>query len=290
MHRSTRIAITTACTGVLSTACAVEYIDSILAERGVTECSSTGSSSGDDTTGSSSTSGSSSGTDETSDTGTSTSEGESTTESSSSGSESTSTGPEPPGCGDGVVEGEESCDDGNQTPGDGCQECTRDSLVFVSSEVYQGYALGGLYGADQRCRSLAGKAGLPRALTFKAWLSTAGMPAADRLVHSKGRYVLVNGLVVASNWVALTSGPLENPITVDEQSQTRDAPVWTGTLPGGDAAPATEFCADWDDESGADQFAGYGLSTSIDDTWSFFGTAPCGSEAPLYCIEQIEAP
>ncbi|MBK7830314.1 MAG: DUF4215 domain-containing protein [Nannocystis sp.] len=109
------------------------------------------------------------------------------------GDASTSTGV----CGDGVVEGDETCDDGNAMPGDGCQECERDSTVFITSEVYQGFALGGLYGADQRCQSLAAKAGLQHFLTFKAWLSTPSMSVADRFRHSRGRYVLVNGLVVA---------------------------------------------------------------------------------------------
>ena len=136
-------------TSVVSTACAVELIDSILAERGVTECSSTSGGEGDDTTGSSTSSGdSSSGT---------TSLGSSTssesTDTTSAGTWSGTTGSPPAVCGDGIVEGEEACDDGNETPGDGCQDCAKDSIVFVSSEVYQGFALDGLYGADQRSRS-----------------------------------------------------------------------------------------------------------------------------------------
>jgi len=189
-------------------------------------------------------------------------------------------------CGDGIVEGDEACDDGNVTPGDGCQECAKDSIVFISSEVYQGYALGGLYGADQRCQSLAAKAGLERFLTFKAWLSTPTMSAADRLLHSRGRYVLVNGLVVAQNWDALTSGTLENPIMVDEKSMTQDTLAWTGTLASGQPALGSEFCEDWDDDSGLLKLGGVGLSASTDYTWTFFEHGGCGSKIHLYCIEQ----
>ncbi len=215
---------------------------------------------------------------------TSTSSGGTTNEGSESGS--SSTGPALPVCGNGIVEGEETCDDGNATPGDGCQECAKDSIVFITSEVYQGLAIGGLYGADQRCRSLAAKAELPRFLTFKAWLSTPTMSAADRLLHSQGRYVLVNGLVVAQNWDALTSGNLENAIMVDEKSMTQNALVWTGTLASGQPALGSEFCGEWDDDAGLLKLGGSGVSASTDATWSFFDHNGCGSETHLYCVEQ----
>lgn len=268
---------------VLSTACAVEQIDAIIDQRGITDCPSSTSASGgshETSTGTTTSTGSSSsGNSATS----STTSGE--TASGSSGSES-STGAPQPVCGDGVVDGDETCDDGNDVPDDGCQECAKDSIVFISSEIYQGFALGGLKGADLRCQSLAAKAGLDRFLTFRAWLSTPSMSASDRLLHSRGRYVLVNGLVVAQNWDALTSGVLENAIAVDEHSQTQDWGVWTGTLPSGQPGLGSEFCEDWDDDSGLLRFGGTGLSTSIDGTWSFFDQGPCGSELRIYCVEQ----
>ncbi len=273
--------LVTLCSPILMAACAVEKIDAILADRGVTDCSSsTGDSSGGSETSTSTSTGTSTG---------ASSSAESTTSGggtsgTSSGSEST--GPSEPVCGDGVVEGDETCDDGNATPGDGCQECARDSIIFITSEVYQGFALGGLYGADQRCQSLAAKAGLQRFLTFKAWLSTPGVSVADRLVHSRGRYLLVNGLVVAQSWEALTSGTIETTITVDEKSQTQDTRAWTGTLASGEPAAGSEFCEDWDDDSGLLKFGGTGLSVNTDAAWSFFENGPCDSEFRLYCVEQ----
>jgi hypothetical protein len=127
---------------------------------------------------------------------------------------------------------------------------------------------------------------LPRFLTFKAWLSTLTMSAANRLLHSQGRYVLVNGLVVAQNWDALTSGILENAIMVDEKSMTQNALVWTGTLASGQPALGSEFCEDWDDDSGLLKLGGSGVSASTDATWSFFDHNGCGSETHLYCVEQ----
>jgi hypothetical protein len=168
------------------------------------------------------------------------------------------------------VEEGEICDDGNADPEDGCKECASDSIVFISSETYQGFKLGGLYGADQRCRSLAAKAGLLRPETFRAWLSTPTMSAADRLSHSRGRYTLVNGLVIAHDWASLTSGSLLNTITVDENSQYQDTRVWTGTLADGQPAVGSEFCGDWDDDSGFLIFGGAGRSLAADSGWSFF--------------------
>lgn len=271
----------------LPVGCTVASIDRILAERGVTECSSSTTAEVPDTTGTSTDSTTSTGSDTS---GTLESTSGSTSDDSGSGSttsdETNSTGEPGPICGNGVLEDGETCDDGNVEPDDGCQACARDSIIFLSSEVYQGFAIGGLIAADLRCRSLAAKAGLPRFETYRAWLSTPTMSAAQRLLHSRGRYVLVNGLVVAADWDALTTQPLLHPIMVDEFSQTHDMVAWTGTLASGDAAPGLDFCGDWDDDSGKTHFGGTGLTAMTDPTWSFFEDALCGFELHLYCVEQ----
>ncbi len=277
------------CALVGCTGCAVERIDQIIAEHGVTYWdSSTGETSAALDTSTSTTTSTSGTSGEDNNTSTSVDpmtgsegQGSETGVSSSSG-----TGNPAPVCGDGVVEGDEACDDGNDTPDDGCQKCMTDSIVFVSSEIYKGFALGGLYGADQRCRSLAAKANLPRFETFRAWLSTSKMPVAERLIHSWGRYKLVNGLVIAANWEALTTALLQNPIMVDEMSQTRDYGAWTGTLASGDAVPGSSFCGDWDDNSGKTIFGAAGLTKNVDATWSFFDDVECGTDLHIYCVEQ----
>jgi cysteine-rich repeat protein len=275
------------CSSLFAAGCIVERIDAIIADRGVTECSSSTDQSSGDIIGSTDTSTGTTDTsaNDSSTTDSSTSSGETTVQGSQSGS--SSTGPAS-SCGNGIVETGETCDDGNAIPGDGCQECAKDSVMFITSEVYQGFALGGLYGADQRCQSLAAKAGLEEFLTFKAWLSTPTMSVAERMRHSRGRYVLVNGAVVAQDWESLTSGTIENPIVVDENSHSQDTRAWTGTLANGQAAPGSEFCEDWSDDSGLLKFGGTGLSVNTDATWSFFDNAPCDSELRLYCIEQAE--
>ncbi|MCA9718121.1 MAG: DUF4215 domain-containing protein, partial [Myxococcales bacterium] len=69
-------------------------------------------------------------------------------------------------CGDGFtqVSNEEECDDGNEDDDDGCNTaCARDRVVFVTSEIYSGYELGGLVGADAICQSFANDAELENA-------------------------------------------------------------------------------------------------------------------------------
>jgi cysteine-rich repeat protein len=282
-HRPSVTWTTLLAVGSVLPACAIEYIDDLIDERGVTWCSettqivdtstgSTGSSESSGTTIVDTTSTASTGTSDTS-----TSMGDSNGEDSSSSSG--------PGsfCGDGVVDADETCDDMNDVSDDGCNACARDSIVFVTSQVYQGN-INGLDGADQRCRMLAAIAMLPRYETYRAWLSSSTTSAAERLIHSRGRYVLVNGLVVAQDWDTLVSGSIEHPINIDENSQTQSSRAWTGTLANGTAAPGAGFCADWtvvEPHQG-----GTGLVNMTDATWSFFENVPCSAELHLYCIEQ----
>jgi cysteine-rich repeat protein len=285
------LALTTFALACTLPACAIELIDDIIDERGVTYCSettqvldtSTGS------TGSSETGTTLADTTQSSTTGeTSTGMSESTGISESTGmseSEGTISTTDPgPICGDGFVEGEETCDDMNDIPDDGCNNiCARDSIVFITSQTYQGN-VNGLAGADQRCRMLAAIADLPRFETYRAWLSSSTKSAGERLLHSRGRYVLVNGLVVAQDWDALVSGTLEHPINVDENSQTQAFRAWTSTLASGEAAPGADFCDDW---TGVLDFdGGTGLPGATDVTWSFFENVPCDVELRLYCLEQ----
>jgi cysteine-rich repeat protein len=274
---------------LVATACAAEKIQDIIDQKGVTYCSMGHDGGGDDAAAdASSTAGHepcSTGTD--SSTGTSTTIAETSTgESSSTGDDTTSgTTTQAPVCGDGVVEGDETCDDMNKVPDDGCNNmCAKDSLIFVTSQVYPG-AINGLAGADQRCRMLAAIAGLPRFDTFRAWLSTAESSAADRLLHSRGRYVLVNTLVVAENWDGLVSGTLLHPINVDEMSQTQSIRSWTGTLFTGEPAFGSDFCDGWTTFSG-DLTGSTGIVPAVDATWSFFGEVSCDADLHLICVEQ----
>lgn len=192
-------------------------------------------------------------------------------------------------CGDGVVAGEEECDD----PGDtACFNCFRDRLVFVTSKFdFRGDFSLGPQSLDYWCNHLAALAGLlpvGQKGRFKPWISTSEGSAAERLHHSKGRYVLRNGLVFALNWDALVAGEILNALNVDENSQTRQVTVWTDTAPDGSALPG-EHCNDWTSDSG-ELLASYGESFALDGSWTLSvgeATNPdyCVGMSALYCFE-----
>ena len=196
-----------------------------------------------------------------------------------------------PTCGDGHVRAKvEECDDQNFEPGDGCHACCRTRLVFVTSDVYQPGQFMGLVGADQRCRSLAQQAGLKNFATFKAWLSDSKTSARQRMVHGRGRYELVNGLLVADSWEALVAGELQNPINATEKSETQDSGVWTATNPDGSTAQGTDHCLDWT-YTGVHHAAHWGAGGEVSPSWTMaateFNPTDCGSGLPIYCFEQM---
>jgi len=166
--------------------------------------------------------------------------------------------------------------------------------VFVTSATYQGGALGGLAGADAKCSDRAAAAGLDG--TFAAWLSDAGTSAAERLTHSTGSYVLVDGTTIAASWTDLLRGALAHAIDRDEGGQVRVAVptcmlvngAWTATTFDGAyyVAPSGEqySCGGWTDLHGNGVL---GDVSHSDATWTYSGCADlCTNVAALYCIEQ----
>ncbi|HEY8377729.1 MAG TPA: DUF4215 domain-containing protein, partial [Nannocystis sp.] len=219
-------------------------------------------------------------------------DGSSSTTGSSTTSSTTAPAPE---CGDGIVDPGEDCDDGNDDDDDGCtNNCGRDRLVFVTDAHYAGHALGGLDGADALCRAAAQQAGLPRPFAFKAWLSDRTTDARERLHHGRGRYLRLDGQVVARSWDDLVDGTLENPISVTETLKTYTGDVWTGTRPDGTCGPSKgDQCEDWTEADLLDPLNGgyHGYASEIDGLWTFvpdepITLGPCGGELALYCIEQ----
>lgn len=226
-------------------------------------------------------------------TGTSTSTTEpSTTTTTTSSSSTGSTGPVAI-CGDGHVDPDEDCDDANDIDTDGCnQQCGRDRLIFVTSSTYSGDLIKGLAGGDEICRDAAQKGGLPNALSFQAWLSDSVTSAIDRLPHHKGRYVRVDGLVVANGFDDLLDGELENPIVITEVDGVYEYGVWTGTRPDGTRGKGANHCEDWTFADAFDPQNGgfYGFAISWDERWTYEPKADinptfCGGELAIYCIE-----
>ncbi len=220
------------------------------------------------------------------------SSGESTVADDTEGtSASSSSGEAPAICGDGIVGGEEECDDLNDDDLDACSnDCARAFTIFVTSEEMYTGKINGLVGADNRCVNAALNAPLPRGLHYTALISDSTTDAAERLHHARGWYRLVNGLPVARGWDALMTGPLVHAVNVNEKSETADTRVWTGTAPGGFAVPGADHCSNWSIESNI--ITGhFGASAAVDSNWLYWSmnaTNPTDCYAPraLYCVEQ----
>ncbi len=281
-------------------ACAIERIEAILEAHGMTDAATTvadsdttlvdttGSSDADDTTGPASTGAVM--TTDAADTGQTTT-GEPGT---GIGTTGTTTGEALPVCGNGLLEPfsvpPEECDDGNEIADDGCDHtCAADRVVFVSSERYQAGYLESLQVADGLCVNMAVDVPtIANPLKFRAWLSDSETHARDRFATSRGRIVLVNGLVVADSWDDLLAGKLQNPIEVTADSQTYHGGVWTGTRPDGLGAGST-YCDDWTSYS-LNKLAHYGYSDQITAEWtlsaSFDNPFSCNGDFAIYCLEQ----
>jgi hypothetical protein len=167
-----------------------------------------------------------------------------------------------------------------------------DKIVFVTSSLYPA-DFGGLLAGDAICQGHADGAGLGG--VYMAWLSTFTATPALRLEHHPGRYVLVDGTVVAQSWVDLIDSSLVNPLVTTEWSTSvvPDTPcglpgVWTGTTEAGNKGSGGQ-CLNWTTTAGV-QSVVYGHLGAIDGQWSNGcyknDTGACDYLLPIYCFEQ----
>ena len=200
------------------------------------------------------------------------------------------TGASEPVCGDGIVQDDEECDDANDVADDRCRDCTKNRWIFASAAFHNNGDIGGLEGADSRCRQYALQSGKADDTwkTFIAWLSDADHDVRDRLYPGRGRYVRTDGIVVAEAVEQFFSGSLAAPINVDEHgNQDIGGGVLTGTQPDGTAAPGTH-CDNWTSSSLSDHSAFTGSVSSTTEFWTMFPDPPLPCTAlgaRLYCIE-----
>ncbi|MBK7077054.1 MAG: hypothetical protein IPH44_32665 [Myxococcales bacterium] len=220
-----------------------------------------------------------------------------------------------PSCSDGVRNGTEldvdcagNCGPGSCDPGQTCSTnadcasnlcngvCVAVKRVFVSSALYTGGQIGNLMGGDQKCQALANAAGLTG--TFRAWLSTTGTNARDRIVAADARFVLVDGTQVADNKADLLDGTLDNAITKTETGGVPSpsdgfcdaSTTWVhgSTRADGTLYDANANCANFTVDTGG---GGWGKWDTAGDTWSHAcgGGAPvnfCAKRAHVYCFEE----
>ena len=162
-------------------------------------------------------------------------------------------------------------------------------LVFVTSQDFNG-KLGGLAGADKKCQRLADSAGLGG--VFQAWLSDEDASPTTRFqTLSLGPYFLLNGVMVAANFVDLLDGSLNAAIGITERGGTvtaRTSIVYTATGPDGTfvGQPPDASCSGW-----TDGISGLGPVTGstrrrAGGRWTTASGSECVSPRRLYCFEQ----
>ena len=151
--------------------------------------------------------------------------------------------------------------------------------VFTSSMTYTGN-LGGLAGADAKCKLLAQSAGLGSG-TWVAWLSTNTTFAKDRIT-SAGPWTLVGLAGIAVTKAQLTAPPLGRPLRRNENGQAVNGLVWTGTAPNGTFTD--DDCNDWTTEFPFFHAAS-GDSLASGDVWTAATASDCQTPHRLYCFE-----
>jgi hypothetical protein len=172
--------------------------------------------------------------------------------------------------------------------------------VFVTAAVFDGN-LGGLSGADEKCRQAALAGGLPNASSagsYKAWLTDSdpmNAPVHRFNTSNKLIYVLPDAAksVVAVGWTALTTPPLARAIDVTETGGTPNIgricntfyEAFTNTYADGTQADAIHHCVNWT----SNVLPNLGFTGSIGNTnasWSKQCATACPSKTHLYCFQQ----
>ncbi|HTL39046.1 MAG TPA: DUF1554 domain-containing protein [Kofleriaceae bacterium] len=149
------------------------------------------------------------------------------------------------------------------------------NTVFVTRTKY-GADLGGLMGADDKCKMAADSVGLQG--TYVAWLSTTTVDAIDRLAGSRG-WVRVDGTPVLDR-VDLGLQTMFNGILLDETGSAVAGSIRTGTNSIGRKSPA---CADWTTTTGNDAINGIAEEGIPGFTSGNTGTT-CAAMIPIYCF------
>lgn len=213
-----------------------------------------------------------------------------------------------PRCGDGVIDPEhEFCDrgelNGTGTTDDAFAPCDfkcgyYGRLLFITAQAYDG-DLGGVSGADLKCRAAASKAGLPHANDYRTWLSDAIQAPLSRFEQwdLAVPLILSGGLVVADDLLDLVDhGPHIGIARTETGELLAQQPVWTNTSAFGESFSFADDCDAW--ISASDLLtARQGLNAlAVEDGpdwdtwreerwWTSYLNQRCNKLAHLYCID-----
>lgn len=164
------------------------------------------------------------------------------------------------------------------------QACVEVRRVFVTSAKWTG-KLGGLTGADEKCRLAAQAAGLGG--QWRAWLSDNNSSPFTRFEKSSVPYRRVDGTIVANDWNDLVDGNLAANIQLDENGVLVVADdgveVWTGTKENGDRLDP--ICNGFVNEN-SNQNGRVGVADQSSKIWTSIYEKTCDANLRLYCFEQ----
>lgn len=192
-------------------------------------------------------------------------------------------------CGDGHIDApDEFCESSGS---EGCMDCKwLRRIVFVTKKKFQG-DLGGLDGANLKCREAAKAAGLDNYETYRAWLSdheTSPLTSFKSKDVENAPYVrLGDKMEVAKDFASLVAKGPVYPIEYDENGALiDDGQVWTNTLASGKVANNAAHCNDW--KSAEDSWKGWpGYPKQGGKAWTEGAMTPqdCNMPARLYCFQ-----
>ena len=162
-------------------------------------------------------------------------------------------------------------------------------FVFATNETFTGSQIGGVSGADQRCK-LAAAAGAKTSALNRDWfamLATAAVQPSDRSMwgdngpNVRPVYNTNGDLVEATpaNW----PWNLESPVMYDEDGVALGTSrVWTGATTGGGSH--ANNCNGW--RSSASAFFGYSAQVSATQAWLGDMSISCNTPLHLYCMSR----
>ena len=126
-----------------------------------------------------------------------------------------------PFCGDGETQTElgEPCDPSDEELVEAavCTDvCTWSGVIAFVTSEAYAGDLDGADGADEKCVTLASAAGLVHPEGYRAWISVGGDTANNRIPKVSDPYYRLDGVKIAENSGELFSGKLKSPINITE--------------------------------------------------------------------------
>jgi hypothetical protein len=152
------------------------------------------------------------------------------------------------------------------------------NIAFITSETYIPGTLGGIEGADARCRARAQAGGLEG--NYVAWISNASVDAIDRLRGARG-WIRPDGLEVVDSAEDILTGRVFYPPRLNELGvDVLLGPAFTGTNATG--RWSSNSCGNWDTLE-----ANYtsGNASCVGECFSEVSLRPCDiTPTALYCF------